>query len=76
MEDMQVKRLRSHGPSYNDGAVVHHLRADQVARSTTLRYRPALALLPMGLAKPTAFGVCMVVGMQVHDRLIRARQTQ
>jgi uncharacterized protein len=37
---------------------------------------PALALLPMGLAKPTVFVVCMVVGMQVHDRLVRARQTQ
>ena len=37
---------------------------------------PALALLPMGLVKPTVFVVCMVVGMQVHDRLVRARQTQ
>ena len=34
---------------------------------------PAVALLSMGLAKPTVFVVCMVVGMQVHDRLLRAR---
>ncbi|RCW81309.1 YeeE/YedE family protein [Phyllobacterium bourgognense] len=34
---------------------------------------PAMALLSMGLVKPTVFVVCMVVGMQVHDRLLRAR---
>jgi len=34
---------------------------------------PAVALLSMGLAKPTIFVVCMVVGMQFHDRLLRAQ---
>lgn len=31
---------------------------------------PAVALLSMGLVKPTVFAVCMVAGMQVHDRLL------
>ena len=35
---------------------------------------PAVALLSMGLVKPTVFVVCMVVGMQVHDRLLRTRR--
>lgn len=34
---------------------------------------PAVALLSIGLAKPTVFAVCMLVGMQVHDRLLRAQ---
>ncbi|MEK1850978.1 MAG: YeeE/YedE family protein [Phyllobacterium sp.] len=34
---------------------------------------PAVALLSMGLIKPTAFVISMVVGMQVHDRLLRAQ---
>ncbi|MBB3236857.1 YeeE/YedE family protein [Phyllobacterium endophyticum] len=36
---------------------------------------PAVALLSMGLVKPTVFVVCMVVGMQVHDRLLGASGT-
>ena len=34
---------------------------------------PAVALLSMGLVKPTVFVVCMLAGMQVHDRLLRAQ---
>ncbi|CAN7705969.1 YeeE/YedE family protein [Phyllobacterium sp. LjRoot231] len=36
---------------------------------------PAVALLSMGSVKPTVFVVCMLAGMQVHDRLLRTSQT-
>ncbi|MEK1887351.1 MAG: YeeE/YedE family protein [Phyllobacterium sp.] len=35
---------------------------------------PAVALLSMGLIKPMVFVVCMIVGMQVHDRFLKKSQ--
>jgi hypothetical protein len=32
-----------------------------------------VASLSMGLVKPTAFVIAMVVGMQIHDRLLRQK---
>lgn len=34
---------------------------------------PAVALLSVGLAKPMIFVLCMIAGMQFHDRLMSTR---
>jgi hypothetical protein len=34
---------------------------------------PAVALFSMGLVKPTAFVISMVVGIEIHDRLLRLK---